>query len=77
VIFDAYGTLFDVHSVLAAAEQMFSGHGEALSQLIRESEPRAPFLSVFSHLTHQGDLHDEHPVIAARHGNHRPDPAGL
>lgn len=35
VIFDAYGTLFDVHSVVAAAEQMFPGHGEALSQLWR------------------------------------------
>jgi 2-haloacid dehalogenase len=35
VIFDAYGTLFDVHSVIAVAEQMFPGHGEALSQLWR------------------------------------------
>ncbi|SDB97660.1 haloacid dehalogenase type II [Paraburkholderia lycopersici] len=35
VIFDAYGTLFDVHSVVAAAEQMFPGHGESLSQLWR------------------------------------------
>ncbi|CAG9262012.1 haloacid dehalogenase type II [Paraburkholderia unamae] len=35
VIFDAYGTLFDVHSVVAAAEQMFPGQGEALSQLWR------------------------------------------
>ncbi|HEX3635782.1 MAG TPA: (S)-2-haloacid dehalogenase [Paraburkholderia sp.] len=35
VIFDAYGTLFDVHSVIAAAEQMFPGQGDALSQLWR------------------------------------------
>ncbi|WP_345810844.1 haloacid dehalogenase type II [Paraburkholderia sp. PREW-6R] len=35
VIFDAYGTLFDVHSVVAAAEQLFPGHGDALSQLWR------------------------------------------
>ncbi|MGF6772001.1 2-haloacid dehalogenase [Paraburkholderia sp. GAS199] len=35
VIFDAYGTLFDVHSVIAAAEQMFPGHGDSLSQLWR------------------------------------------
>ncbi|WP_321885737.1 haloacid dehalogenase type II [Paraburkholderia bannensis] len=35
VIFDAYGTLFDVHSVVAAAEQMFPAQGEALSQLWR------------------------------------------
>lgn len=32
VLFDAYGTLFDVHSVVAAAEQLFPGHGDALSQ---------------------------------------------
>jgi 2-haloacid dehalogenase len=36
VIFDAYGTLFDVHSVVAAAEQMFPGRGDALSQLWRQ-----------------------------------------
>ncbi|ANB73164.1 (S)-2-haloacid dehalogenase [Paraburkholderia phytofirmans] len=38
VIFDAYGTLFDVHSVIAAAEQMFPGHGNALSQLWRQKQ---------------------------------------
>ncbi|WP_118179367.1 haloacid dehalogenase type II [Paraburkholderia phosphatilytica] len=38
VIFDAYGTLFDVHSVVAAAEQMFPGQGDALSQLWRQKQ---------------------------------------
>lgn len=38
VIFDAYGTLFDVHSVIAAAEQMFPGQGDALSQLWRQKQ---------------------------------------
>jgi 2-haloacid dehalogenase len=38
VIFDAYGTLFDVHSVVAAAEQLFPGHGDALSQLWRQKQ---------------------------------------
>ncbi|SAK53696.1 haloacid dehalogenase type II [Caballeronia ptereochthonis] len=38
VIFDAYGTLFDVHSVVAAAEQLFPGHGDALSQLWRRKQ---------------------------------------
>jgi 2-haloacid dehalogenase len=38
VLFDAYGTLFDVHSVVAAAEQMFPGHGDALSQLWRQKQ---------------------------------------
>lgn len=32
VVFDAYGTLFDVHSVAATAEQLFPGHGAVLSQ---------------------------------------------
>src|SRR5881398_2910087 len=34
-VFDAYGTLFDVHSVIAAAEGMFPGNGTGLSQLWR------------------------------------------
>ena len=34
-VFDAYGTLFDVHSVSAAAEAMFPGNGTGLSQLWR------------------------------------------
>ncbi|KXU86627.1 haloacid dehalogenase [Paraburkholderia monticola] len=38
VIFDAYGTLFDVHSVIAAAEQLFPGHGDTLSQLWRQKQ---------------------------------------
>lgn len=38
VLFDAYGTLFDVHSVIAAAEQLFPGNGNALSQLWRQKQ---------------------------------------
>jgi 2-haloacid dehalogenase len=38
VLFDAYGTLFDVYSVGLAAEQMFSGRGEALAQLWRDKQ---------------------------------------
>lgn len=38
VIFDAYGTLFDVHSVVAAAEQMFPAQGDALSLLWRQKQ---------------------------------------
>ncbi|WLE59857.1 haloacid dehalogenase type II [Burkholderia plantarii] len=38
ILFDAYGTLFDVHSVHAAAEQLFAGHGEALSRLWRRKQ---------------------------------------
>jgi 2-haloacid dehalogenase len=38
VLFDAYGTLFDVHSVALAAEQLFPGQGAALSQLWRDKQ---------------------------------------
>ncbi|WP_179405272.1 haloacid dehalogenase type II [Burkholderia guangdongensis] len=38
ILFDAYGTLFDVHAVVAAAEQMFPGHGDRLSQLWRRKQ---------------------------------------
>jgi 2-haloacid dehalogenase len=38
IVFDAYGTLFDVHSVVAAAEQLFPGHGAALSTLWRQKQ---------------------------------------
>lgn len=36
--FDAYGTVFDVHSVIALAEQFFPGKGQALSQLWRAKQ---------------------------------------
>ena len=38
VLFDAYGTLFDVHSVAQLAEQLFPGHGQALSLLWRDKQ---------------------------------------
>ena len=38
VLFDAYGTLFDVHSVALLAEQIFPGNGERLSLLWRDKQ---------------------------------------
>ncbi|MDP2006538.1 MAG: haloacid dehalogenase type II [Rubrivivax sp.] len=38
VLFDAYGTLFDVHSVALLAEQFFPGQGERLSLLWRDKQ---------------------------------------
>ncbi|UCH18434.1 MAG: haloacid dehalogenase, partial [Burkholderiales bacterium] len=38
VLFDAYGTLFDVHSVVQLAEELFPDRGEALSQLWRDRQ---------------------------------------
>ena len=38
IVFDAYGTLFDVHSVAALADELFPGHGDALSQRWRAKQ---------------------------------------
>lgn len=38
VLFDAYGTLFDVYSVGLLAEQLFPGAGERLAQLWRDKQ---------------------------------------
>ena len=38
VLFDAYGTLFDVYSVAALAEQLFPGHGAAISVVWRDKQ---------------------------------------
>lgn len=35
LIFDAYGTLFDVHTVVRLCEELWPGHGQRLSQLWR------------------------------------------
>ncbi len=38
VLFDAYGTLFDVYSVAQLAETLFPGHGQAISLLWRDKQ---------------------------------------
>ena len=38
VVFDAYGTLFDVHSVTRLAEGLFPGQGSAISVLWRDKQ---------------------------------------
>ena len=38
LVFDAYGTLFDVHSVVATAEKLLPGRGAALSLLWRAKQ---------------------------------------
>jgi 2-haloacid dehalogenase len=48
VVFDAYGTLFDVHSVSSLAEQLFPGRGDALSQLWRQKQLEYSWLRTMS-----------------------------
>ena len=38
ILFDAYGTLFDVYAVAAEAERQFPGHGAALANLWRDKQ---------------------------------------
>jgi 2-haloacid dehalogenase len=35
LVFDAYGTLYDVQSVAAVTDEAFPGHGEMISQIWR------------------------------------------
>jgi len=44
MVFDAYGTLFDVHSVVARCEQFWPGRGAAVSQLWRSKQLEATWL---------------------------------
>lgn len=48
VVFDAYGTLFDVHSVASLAEQQFPGQGDALSMLWRQKQLEYSWLRAMS-----------------------------
>ena len=48
MVFDAYGTLFDVHSVASLAEQLFPGKGDALSQLWRQKQLEYSWLRAMS-----------------------------
>ena len=51
--FDAYGTLFDVHSVEATAERLFPAHGAALSQLWRTKQLEYTWLQSLMLSAHQ------------------------
>jgi len=53
VLFDAYGTLFDVYSVGLLAEQLFPGQGQALSVLWRDKQIEyTRLVSVSNHGAH-------------------------
>ena len=53
VLFDAYGTLFDVYSVGLLAEQLFPGRGQALSVMWRDKQIEYTHLvSTSSHGAH-------------------------
>ncbi|QYR19699.1 haloacid dehalogenase type II [Paenibacillus sp. sptzw28] len=38
IVFDAYGTLFDIHSVISKIDQLFPGEGKQISELWRKKQ---------------------------------------
>lgn len=57
VVFDAYGTLFDVYSIGALAEQLYPGQGAALSVIWRDKQIEYTRLISLSDPDPQGSRH--------------------
>jgi 2-haloacid dehalogenase len=57
VVFDAYGTLFDVHSIGRKAEQLYPGQGSAISTLWRDKQIEYSRLVSLSDPSPQGSRH--------------------
>ena len=57
VVFDAYGTLFDVHSIAKRAEQRFPGAGAAISSIWREKQIEYSRLVTLSDPSDSGSRH--------------------
>jgi 2-haloacid dehalogenase len=53
IVFDAYGTLFDVHSVETIADRLFPAQGAALSQRWRAKQLEYSWLQSLMQSTHQ------------------------
>jgi len=64
LVFDAYGTLFDVHSLTALAESLAPGRGSALSQLWRAKQLEYTWLS--SLMAPSADGRDDFAVLTSR-----------
>jgi 2-haloacid dehalogenase len=57
VVFDAYGTLFDVYSIGALAERLYPGHGAALSVIWRDKQIEYTRLISLSDPSPEGSRH--------------------
>jgi 2-haloacid dehalogenase len=75
LVFDAYGTLFDVHSVEAAAERVFPSHGAALSQLWRSKQLEYTWLQSLMLSAHQ--RREDFAAITAHALDYAADKLGL
>ena len=56
IIFDAYGTLFDVYSISALAHRLFPGKGDALAELWRDKQIQYSQLRILCSTFGQVDL---------------------
>lgn len=56
LVFDAYGTLYDVQSVLAKAEALCPGKGEVITQLWRLKQPE--YTCLHSLMQHYQDFRE-------------------
>lgn len=75
IVFDAYGTLFDVHSVEATAERLFPSHGAALSQLWRSKQLEYTWLQSLMLSAHQ--RRDDFAAITAHALDYAAEKLGL
>jgi len=67
VVFDAYGTLFDVYSVTALCDELFPGHGAALAQSWRAKQLQYSVLrSLMSRYTDFAQVTQEALIYSAR-----------
>jgi 2-haloacid dehalogenase len=75
LVFDAYGTLFDVQSVAALAERIFPGHGSALAQAWRAKQLEYTWLQ--SLMLSPTQRREDFAAITAHALDHAVDALGL
>jgi 2-haloacid dehalogenase len=70
IVFDAYGTLFDVHSVIQACDELFPGQGTSLSYLWRSKQLEYTWLrSLMGRYTDFKQVTEEALVFACKQLN--------
>ena len=75
LVFDAYGTLFDIHSVISLCDQLFPGHGATLSQVWRRKQLEYTWLlSLMDHYRDFWQVTDAALTFACKSLNLRLEP---
>ncbi len=65
VVFDAYGTLYDIQSVAAVTEEAFPGYGEIITQVWRIKQLEYTWLR--SLMRRYAGFRGRHPGLAGLH----------